>query len=531
MVNEVINYRTQKMNTKQGNQVIIVYIDPYTSENLYNHKDILTKYGAKWDGGNHRWFWYLSNEPEKREVQMEKMVKPCIRELNAIEDNGKPSRTADEEIETLQGLIAKVDELINAKIETDEKFNAKDADAVKQKLIEFKRQLLTATTDEEFRKRFEPMLKMIIEGGREYSFMNTLLIKLQDPEATLVYSLSNWNKRNRYVDIRHAKPICMWKPVQDQFAVRQAKNKYLKDHDVKTETDLSPEQENEMWEFIKHTVPSKGKILVPSFYDIRFTNVKRGKKDLVKGGKKSEKMVNTKSGNENGDLKWFDENTPVTEESVKIYNALLNVIQNMGIKLDFSDYISGTARGVSRGGAIEVLKSAPKNIGTCNTLIHELAHEMFHWMNLSNADEKWKRYYLGTSQGKNVIEQQAELCAWIVMRFLGYDMKTNINYIGNWGINEENAAKVFDQVASAADKITGMLFDELGKENGEAQGEDSEKLVAESTVNESLSGLGVASLLGDEFRELYIRSKKREEQLEESRNRIKDEFNRVCGKK
>lgn len=526
MVNEVINYRTQKMRTKQGNQVVIVYIDPYTSENLYNHKAILTQYGAKWDGSNHRWFWYLSNDPEKRETQMEKMIKPCIRELNAVEDNGKPGKSADEEIEALQGLIAKVDELINAKIETTENFDAKDAEAVKRKLLEFKKQLMDATTDEEFRQRFEPMLKMIIEGGREYSFLNTLLIKLQDPEATFVYSLSNWNKRNRYVDTAHAKPICMWKPIQDNRAVQQAKAKYLQDHGLKHEYELTPEQEKEMWEIIKHTVPSKGKMLVPSFYDIRFTKVKRGKKDLVKGINKGEKLVNTKSGNENGDLKWFDENTPVTEESVKIYNALIQVIQNMGLKLDFTDNIDGTARGVSMGGAIKVLKSAPKNIGTCNTLIHELSHEMFHWMNLQGMDDKWKRYYLGTSQGRGVVEQQAELCAWIVMRFLGYDMKTNINYIGNWGINEENAAKVFDQVANAADKITGMLFDELGKEQPAEEG-----VLNESIVNESLTGLGVASLLGDEFRELYIRSKKREEQLEESRNKITDEFNRVCGKK
>ena len=32
-------------------------------------------------------------------------------------------------------------------------------------------------------------------------------------------------------------------------------------------------------------------------------------------------------------------------------------------------------------------------------------------------------------------------CAWIVMRSFGYDMQTNINYVGIWGLNQDNAVK------------------------------------------------------------------------------------------
>ena len=173
MTNEVINYRTQKMSTKQGNQVVVVYIDPYTSESLYDHRDVLKNYGAAWDGRNRRWYWVLSNDEAKRKTQMEKMIEPCIRELNQYQDKGKPSKTPDEEIQAIHTLISAIDDVINAKIETTENFTPGDAEAVKRMMAQYKKELLAATTDEEFRKKFEPMLKRVIEGGRRYSIMNT----------------------------------------------------------------------------------------------------------------------------------------------------------------------------------------------------------------------------------------------------------------------------------------------------------------------------------------------------------------------
>lgn len=519
MTNEVINYRTQKMSTKQGNQVVVVYIDPYTSESLYNHKDILKNYGAAWDGRNRRWYWVLSNDETKRKTQMEKMIEPCIRELNQYQDKGKPSKTPDEEIEGIRGLIAIIDDVINAKIETTKEFTPGDVEAVKQMMAQYKKELLAATTDEEFRKKFEPMLKRVIEGGRRYSIMNTILIMLQDPEATYVHSLSQWQKRNRYVIKHGARPICMWVPMQDPAARNKFIRQYLNQVGKKSESELTPTEQDEMFQLMSLQVPSKGVKLVPSFYDIRFTKVKPFKQDKVQGIDKGEHLVNTKSGNENGDLKWFDENTPETEESIRIYDALIKTIQKMGIKLSWVDNIDGSARGVSKGGSIDILTNAPKNIGTCNTLIHELSHEIFHHMELQNMNPTWKSYYLGRGEGRKIVEQQAELCAWIIMRFLGYDMKTNINYLGNWGINEENAGKVFDQVARAADKIADILFKELGS------APDTGNL-NESILTEGITGLDVAKMVGME--NLYLKSKQKEQAaLEESQKAAQATFNRI----
>jgi hypothetical protein len=181
--------------------------------------------------------------------------------------------------------------------------------------------------------------------------------------------------------------------------------------------------------------------------------------------------------------------------------------------------LDGGARGVSKGGVIDILSSAPKNIGTCNTLIHEFSHEIFHHENLKNMNPKsWEKFYIGRNGGRNIVEQQAELCSWIVMRYLGYDMKTNINYLGNWGINEENAAEVFDQVANAADTIMGLISKNYNK-----------------TLNESMSlgqltGLDVAKMIGPKIEQLYLKSKeKKEQQMVAEKDEINNLFEKYCG--
>ena len=518
MISEKINYRIDKIKTLQGNESMILYLDPLTSENTFPFKDVLKKYGAKWDGKKNRWYWYLSNDEEKREKQMETMITPCINELNSLQDSGKPTVTADEEIKSIRELISKINEIINVEIETSEHFTKMDANTIKEKIKNFKNDLLKATTDEEFRKRFEPIIKQVMEGGRMYSILNTILIHIQDPQAIYVYSLKNWNVRNRYVfDKKH--PIALFVPIQNNSEKNEVIKNFLKSVGKKHENELTTDEQNQLNEILGLTVKTTGWKIVPSFYDIRFTKVMRGKKDLVQGGKSKEKMINTKNGDENGDLKWFDDSTPETEESIKIYNAIVKSIEDTGIKLNFVNSLHGTARGVSKGGVIDILSSAPKNIGTCNTLIHEFSHEIFHHENLKNTNPKsWERFYIGRKGGRNIVEQQAELCSWIVMRYLGYDMKTNINYLGNWGINEENAVEVFDQVASAADTIMNLIS------------KNYKNSLNESMSSGQLTGLDVAKMIGPNAEELYRKSKqKKEQQMVAEKDEINNLFEKYCG--
>ena len=67
----------------------------------------------------------------------------------------------------------------------------------------------------------------------------------------------------------------------------------------------------------------------------------------------------------------------------KLYNAVISAIKSVGLSIDFVDDLGG-ARGVSKSGSIDILKDAPKNIGTVSTIIHEFSHELLHQKYLSN---------------------------------------------------------------------------------------------------------------------------------------------------
>ena len=82
LLNEEINYKIER--TKNGTP--IAYIDPKTSENVYDFKDIIKKYGGKWDSFAKRWFWWLSTDKTKTQQIINSQINPAIDELTRIED-------------------------------------------------------------------------------------------------------------------------------------------------------------------------------------------------------------------------------------------------------------------------------------------------------------------------------------------------------------------------------------------------------------------------------------------------------------
>lgn len=150
-----------------------------------------------------------------------------------------------------------------------------------------------------------------------------------------------------------------------------------------------------------------------------------------------------------------------------------------------------------------------------NTLTHEYAHELLHQSYVSKRDSDYAQYFIGKAQGRAVVEQQAELCAWIVLRNFGYDMPTNINYVGLWGMDEKAAPFVFDTVANVAttiikdisNKITNTVTESIGDNNG------------------VITGLDVAKLVG--YEDLYLNAKKANEMDIQNRLAFQESFKRI----
>ena len=170
---------------------------------------------------------------------------------------------------------------------------------------------------------------------------------------------------------------------------------------------------------------------------------------------------------EKPELKWFDNDREASDETVQLFDTLLSIISSSGIKIDYSDDLNG-ALGVSSGGNITLLKNLNKNIEAFKTLTHEFAHELLHqkYLQASGNDgtnNGWAEYFIGREGGRKAIEQQAELVAWIVCRFFGYDEPTSINYVAMWGMDKTNASRVFDTVAKVASMIYTKISENLSE--------------------------------------------------------------------
>lgn len=507
IINEVFDLKSGKFKRNDGQVVSIIYINPETSESTYQYKDILEKYGAfrNKETKPEAWSWVLGDNPEETYTTK---IKPCIEELVSFEkvQNGK-RREITSVLDELSNMLQTIEFAPDVSIPDNEKNLTQEQ--ILEKVSSLKTQLINAVSDEEFKKLIEPIMKFKEGLGHEYSFLNTILIMVQDPKATVVKSMSNWLKLNRAVLAKSKEhPICLIGPSGDKNLskedIAKIKTAYLRSIN-KTEKQLNPTEREELQIMTNNKSGNKFKIL-PYFHDIRNTVQIRGKEVLMPDKPETPN--------------WHDTETPEDEKSNEIYEAVSDMIISSGIDFKIVDDLGG-AMGVSKSGAIDIVKSDKKSPGLVNTLIHEFSHELLHQKFLKNRDKELSNYFVGTSEGRAKVEQQAELSAWIVLKSFGYDLKTNINYIGLWGLKEKDASTVFDSVANVASFIIKGIRVRIYKEVKE----DFNLL---EKINE-ISGLDVAKIIGAE--DIYMKSKEiNDNGLEENTSEMLEEFHIILKK-
>lgn len=473
LLNEIFNYKVGTVLLQNGKKRQFAYIDKDTSEDTYKYKDVYPKYGAVYYGALKAWGWWLDDNDPQSTIENE--VKPCIEYLTSIEQNDtNPARDA----------VAIIDQLIEDLKNDDGTIigGAGFTNQVMERLESFKQELIKTTSSEEFKQMMEPIIKFRNARGHSLSFTNAILVYIQDPKATMVKSASNWAQANREV-LPNAPKLMIRRPNMVPYTAAEKKKKkqeYLNKIGVSSEAELTIGQKEKLKVLLSgKEVKGYGNAFV---YDVRYTRQMDGKEDLI--------------GNNGSDIQWYDDSGEETPETIRLIEKLINIIKKEGIKVEYVDDIGG-ARGVSKSGSIDILANQPRNIGMLSTLIHEFSHEMLHQSYLSKKGSEISQYFIGTKQGRAIVEQQAELCAWIVLKSLGYDDPTAINYVGMWGLNENNAVEVFDTVAAAANNIV----DKLNKPEKEMQTESKKY-----RLNETITGLDIAKMVGAE--KLYIRGKK-----------------------
>ena len=497
ILSEAYEWTVEKKMNKSGQPYYIAAIDPgLSTDDTFAVKDKIKEYGGRWDNTGKRWYFILSSDPENRKSQIERFVKPCIEYLKSVEKTPN-GNDADAEI---QKILSQIDQVVaaidNGAVAATGPEDATSAKDMKDKLLQFKQELIESFKNNTFREKMGPIIKFRQAQGASYSILNSILILMQKPDAKMVKSAGNWKKANKTVK-PDAKKIWLWVPIGNRAHTPEEckeieanffkKVSKLYGKEVKAKSELTVGDREKLEKRLKEVVPTSFE-LMPRFYDVSDVVQMDGKEDMIG------------SVDDFDNVEWFDDKTEADEKSTQLYNAVIATIQEFGIRLSFVDDLGG-ARGVSKSGSIDVLQDAPKNIGTVSTLVHELSHELLHQTYLKDKGserENFGEYFVGREFGTTLVEQQAEISAWIVMRNFGYDMQTAKNYVACWGGDDKTAAYAFDTVAKVATRIIKGMNENM------------------AVVNESMSaggqvtGLDIAKMVGME--DVYMRGKQEERQ-------------------
>ena len=474
---------------KDGSLTNIILVTGDNIDSTYPYKEEMKNFGAKWISDRHTWGWWGSPDKAKLQSIIDTMVKPAIRFLLSKEKS--PSNDKSRTVESILDELLKILSTDDTEGEIQAAGNVfLSTSQIKDKIEEFKQKLITTVNGEDFKKLMMPIINARRAQGYQYSLGNTILIWVQDPKAKLVKSKRKWAAFNREIKPK-APAIAMYVPIGGEKAFKgktareAATEKWLRENGFNSIDELTLGEKEKLKTYLDKTVGPVSFKLAFCFYDQRFTQPMAGKEDLLGDTDTSKIAWFNNSGNE----------TKAVKE--KIY-ALLKVVAESGVDVSDTKNLGG-ALGVSKGGKIEVLQDALMNSNFLMTLSHEFAHELLHqtYLKDKNNGKDWGQFYVGREEGRGYIEQQAELTAWIVCQFYGYDIQEAINYAALWGMDAKNAVKAFDSVAKAADAIINGINEKIKQERGMNVKESKEYL---REVN--YTGQDVAKMVGAE--DLYL---------------------------
>lgn len=252
---------------------------------------------------------------------------------------------------------------------------------------------------------------------RKRSFTNTLLIFIQNPDATHVEGFRTWQtKFNRSVK-KGAKGITIFAPMS-----------YSNNDADETEIDKQVNQKN---------ISFRPKAV----FDV----------------------ADTEPMNEKGILpeepKWFDNNTP-NETADELFQYVEQVLEELGINLTKTD-AKGGEKGYSAGEHIN-LTSNIAGVGRLSTLVHELAHELMHW-------KKSSPFYddanLKANNSRESQELQAESVSYTVLRHYEIPVQHHATYLALWKANKEKIKDNLDIII----KVSKFIIEKIDKVASESK--------------------------------------------------------------
>jgi len=250
----------------------------------------------------------------------------------------------------------------------------------------------------------------------DYSHRNTLLIKLQCPEATKVAGYNTWrNEFDRHVQ-EGEQAIWIWAPIITKQCP-ECENSPSYHEDSECEYDETPPEE---W--------SKGLVgfKPTAVFDISQTEGER--------------------------LPELE--TEATGDADDLVPALTDAADDLGVTVrivDAAEWEHGDAKGVCTQRSVHDLtpvveaKARPNQADLAVTLIHEYAHALLHF-DVDDEAERSKR------------EVEAEAVAYIVGRYCGLDTSGSAFYLAAWQDDDPDVVQDrLGRISSTAQEIIGTV--------------------------------------------------------------------------
>jgi Zn-dependent peptidase ImmA (M78 family) len=319
-------------------------------------------------------------------------------------------------INKVEVFVEKVEDLQEFIIDSD---NLSKRDELSQRLDEFIKNLTTEvdekTASDEIRRFLNFQSKL-----RKRSFHNSLLIYIQNRNATHVEGFRTWEQKFGRRVKKGAKAITIVAP-------RQTKKK----DDETDDSDIDQQVKRKNFTFF----------IPVNVFDISDTEQIPGK----------EHMYATEP-------EWHAANTP-DEKADKIGEYATQLASELGVNMT-QNVTNRGEQGYAAGGHINI-SSNVAGVNKAATIIHEIAHELMHFKQSSV-------FFIEPSPSRAEKELQAESASYLVMRHYDLPAQHQSTYLALWKANKDSIRANLDIIKKVADFIITKI-DEIANEDNSNQ--------------------------------------------------------------
>lgn len=431
-----------------------IYIDPQNSESSYPVHTDLKNTGAIFSKQLSTWAWPLEDKdgnPLDINSVMDNQVRPG---LNILKNSTRHPNTdnpldVDRTIENLKAQgVHSIDLNAEGFASLDGDENCPEAQEIISRLEDFKQELINAPTMEVFQEVLEPILDFgrnvrfndINKDGYQYSLGNIISAYIQDPEATDIKTESDWADANRRV-LPNAIPIWYTTPAgQRVYPTRAEKSRataeFCRQCGVDNSSELNYSQRVALKKELDRRVEDK-KYKMTLHYDVRFTELIEGEMDVYNDYLQNRAM-------ENGYR--FSESGEATAETKFYLGVVCTLCKELDIQVPdkYKKMLSNPEN------------SNEANIGAVRDIVRIISRYQLKKDYYSINNGRYFQNVIKQMNGKDfntIFTKQAEVCTWLVMKYLNYDVQSSIQQMNFWKMSKDDMKTAFNTVSHAATEI------------------------------------------------------------------------------